>query len=131
MKRNWRSGISFVLWIFPLIVLLQACGTKPFEPKTTEELARYWSENFKDGVPETVTFDQITVRFRDGEEPDSMLWREALKYPNMFRIDFGPKDSKSTSIYRADSLYVIRDDSSDQGFQRFVVSIVVYLATVP
>lgn len=69
-----------------------------------------------------MSFSQKTVRFSDGE-PDTAIWREFIRYPDQFRIDF-TDTSGNINLYRNDSIYVFRDHQlvfQDREIQAFLL----------
>jgi len=78
-----------------------------YEPNTTRNLISYWKDRFTNNRLKAFSFVQETIRFLENGQ-DTGTWYEAVEYPDNFRIVFGEKDSRSTNIYRNDSVYVYR-----------------------
>lgn len=88
------------------------------QPASVTQLIQYWKSTEDANRLEAFTFVQETIRFREGESPDTSTWYEAIQYPNNFRIDFGEKDNQNSNLYRNDSIYVVRDGKTvHQGAQ--------------
>ncbi|MDP4259955.1 MAG: hypothetical protein Q8937_17145 [Bacteroidota bacterium] len=54
-------------------------------------------------------FNQNTEFYRNDSLKGTQVWYEAIKYPALFRIDFGDKDSGNAVIYKGDSSYGFRN----------------------
>ncbi len=79
-----------------------------FQPDATKNLIQYWQDRFEDIGLSSFTFEQETIRFRNGQK-DSSIWQEAVQYPDYFRIDIGAKEKQNINLYRADSIYILRN----------------------
>ncbi len=79
-----------------------------YHPNSTENLIRYWKDRYQDDRLHAFTFEQETIRFKDGVPSDTSIWYEAVQYPDKFRIDLGPKANRNSNLWRNDSIYVQR-----------------------
>jgi len=57
------------------------------------------------------TFTQTTERYKRDTLVDTQTWYEALKLPDLFRIDFGDLKDGNAVIFHRDSMYIFRHDS--------------------
>jgi hypothetical protein len=56
----------------------------------------------------TFTFNQTTEMYRNDSLKRKETWYEAVKFPHLFRIDFGVPDSGNAVIFKGDSSYDFR-----------------------
>lgn len=80
-----------------------------YQPDNTRNLIAYWKDRYATHSLKSFTFAQETIRFREGEAPDTSLWYEAIRYPDQFRIDFGHGSEGNINLWRNDSVYIIRE----------------------
>jgi len=79
-----------------------------YQPDNTRNLIAYWKDRYAKNSLKSFTFAQETIRLREGEDPDTSLWYEAIRYPDQFRIDFGHGSEGNINLWRSDSVYVLR-----------------------
>ena len=80
------------------------------EPKSARALLKRMKKDAKSIDFDSYTFVQLTIRFnQDGSVRDTMIWHEALRFPDQFRIDFGPLEKETAVIYRNDSMYFFKE----------------------
>lgn len=73
---------------------------------STKDLLKTMKKRYDGKWFKSFTFIQKTIRYdAQGKASKPVLWYEAIRYPNQFRIDIGnPKQGKSV-IFNADSAY--------------------------
>ena len=57
----------------------------------------------------TFTFTQTTQMYRNDSLRATQTWHEFIRFPDRFRMDFGPADSGNAVIFRGDSAYRYRN----------------------
>jgi hypothetical protein len=57
----------------------------------------------------TLTFTQTTEMYRNDSLRTTQTWHEFIRFPDRFRMDFGPADSGNAVIFRGDSAYRYRN----------------------
>jgi hypothetical protein len=53
----------------------------------------------------TFTFDQTTQQYRNDTLNKTQTWYEFMRFPDLFRMDFGDADSGNAAIFRGDTCY--------------------------
>lgn len=82
------------------------CGNKL---KSTEDLVVTLKKKVEASDLEEYTFTQTTTLFKpDGSVEKEETWYEAVRYPNLLRIDFGEPKEKNAILYGGDSLYLFK-----------------------
>lgn len=80
-----------------------------YEPDSPRNLIAYWKDRYAASSLKSFTFVQETVRYnQEGEPQEPAIWYEAVNYPDQFRIDFGHAKNGNTTLWRNDSIYVLR-----------------------
>lgn len=85
----------FLLLIFPLSLSAQLTNTAQLLDAMQIKHRGKW---FK-----TLTFQQETIRYREGQKSETSIWNEAVRYPDHFRIDY--LNSGRTVVFKSDSAY--------------------------
>ena len=80
-----------------------------YQPNSARDLITHWKNHYADQSIRAFTFEQETIRFKDGQATDTALWYEAVQYPDQFRIDFGNGSEGNINLWRRDSVYVLRE----------------------
>ena len=92
--------MQFKLFLCFLSFLHSSGPVAPGESYLKKMHDRYHGKWYQD-----FTFDQDTKMYNNDTLKKTQLWHEAMHFPDLFRIDFGPKDSASAVIFRSDSAY--------------------------
>lgn len=104
---------------YSLLVLILGFGLFSFRSveqeegkkiSSAEELIRAMRKEARKSPLQEYTFIQETTRYNeDGTPKEPETWYEAVKYPDMLRIDIGDPSNGRTVIYRDDSAYFFKD----------------------
>ena len=87
-----------------LIALLATLGTPP----TGKEIVKKMHDRYAGKWYRTFTFNQTTQVYRNDSLRNTQTWYEFIRFPDRFRMDFGPADSGNAAIFRGDSCYRFR-----------------------
>ncbi len=108
LKVNAIRSIAFLMIFF-------LTGSSNFKrsknqdiPNNTRALIGTWKDRYSDKALKAFTFVQETIKFEGGQPTDTSTWYEVIQYPDLFRIDFGGRDSGNSNLSRNDSIYVLR-----------------------
>lgn len=83
--------------ILLLILCLQSLYTYA---QSGEEVVNRMYNKYHGKWHQTLTFVQKTEFYRNDSLKGTQTWYEAIKYPELFRIDIGSPDSGNTSLFR-------------------------------
>ena len=124
MPKPCRIGFLSILPImsrFFLIALLAALGgaatrpaaaTKPApgaSPITGRDVVKKMHNRYAGKWYHSFTFSQTTEVYRNDSLRRTQTWYEFIRFPERFRMDFGPADSGNAAIFRRDSCYRFRN----------------------
>ena len=95
-------------YINKLLVFITLFGCSNGFAQNKDELFQTVHQAFYGKWHQTITFDQETKFYRNDSLQSTQTWREAGKFPDLFRIQFGPAALGNTVIFRGDSAYRFR-----------------------
>jgi hypothetical protein len=90
------------------IILVSAIALFFTKVNTGEDIVKLMYKKYAGKWARTLVFDQTTDRYRDTVKT-TQTWHESMYFPDKLRIDMEPVATGSTSIYRADSTYTVRN----------------------
>ncbi|HET6253585.1 MAG TPA: hypothetical protein VFE32_05905 [Puia sp.] len=93
-----------------LMVLLSAAfhsgsSTGAFPPPSGRDIIKKMHDRYAGKWYHSLTFTQTTQRYRNDTLRSTQTWHEFIRFPDRFRMDFGPADSGNAVIFRLDSSY--------------------------
>jgi len=94
----------------PKLFLITALFMASFFAKvnTGEDVVKLMYKKYAGKWARTLVFDQTTDIYRDTAKT-TQVWHESMYFPDKLRIDREPVASSSSSIFRGDSTYTIRN----------------------
>ena len=84
-----------------IFCLIKTNNSEEVLQKMYNQYAGKWMHNF--------TFDQTTGMYRNDSLIRTVVWHEAIVYPDKFRIDFGNTKDGNAAIFTKDSVYSFRN----------------------
>jgi outer membrane lipoprotein-sorting protein len=87
-----------------LIALLAGLGIPP----TGKDIVKKMHQRYAGKWYRSFTFSQTTEVYRNDSLRSTQTWYEFIRFPERFRMDFGPADSGNAAIFRGDSCYRFR-----------------------
>jgi hypothetical protein len=104
-----RPYLNLLLILCLPLLLLATSGKAETTPDNTIELLEIMKVHLQKTKVKEYTFIQETIRFQENGSPkDTLIWHEAMQFPNRFRIDFGDLRKGNSVIYSRDSVFHIR-----------------------
>lgn len=91
------------------LIMLMLCSCHTAFGLTGEEVVRQMYQRYHGKWHPTLAFTQTTEFYRNDSLTATQTWYEAIKYPRLFRMDFGDTTSGNLAIYRNDSVYRYKD----------------------
>jgi hypothetical protein len=97
-------NMSRIFLIAALVMTIAADAKAQSTPSGREivdrMLSRYHGKWYR-----SFTFNQTTEVYRNDTLKSTSTWYEFIRFPDRFRMDFGPADSGNAAIFRGDSCY--------------------------
>jgi outer membrane lipoprotein-sorting protein len=76
---------------------------------TGKEIVKKMHDRYSGKWYRSFTFNQTTEVYRNDSLRTTQTWYEFIRFPERFRMDFGPADSGNVAIFRRDSCYRFRN----------------------
>jgi hypothetical protein len=92
----------------PFLALVCLLNTPAKSQRTGEDLIKKMYARYSGKWYHSLTFNQTTEFYSNDSLKGTQLWYEAIVFPDLFRIDFGAKDSGNAAIITTDSTYIFR-----------------------
>jgi hypothetical protein len=77
-------------------------------PPTGRDIVKKMHDRYTGKWYHSFTFTQTTLRYQNDTALPAQTWHEFIRFPDRFRMDFGPADSGNAAIFRGDSSYRFR-----------------------
>ena len=90
------------------LILLFATMCSFSGEKTGEDVLREMHKRYAGNWYRSFTFTQSTEQYKNDSLVKIATWREAILFPDKFRIDFGDRKDSNAVIYLGDSVYNFR-----------------------
>ena len=74
-------------------------------PPSGRDIVKKMHDRYSGKWYHTLTFTQTTEMYRNDSLRATQTWHEFIRFPDRFRMDFGPADSGNAVIFRGDSAY--------------------------
>ncbi|MEL6917967.1 MAG: hypothetical protein AAFO99_09575 [Bacteroidota bacterium] len=114
MKINLRYHTFLIATLVNLFCCSTAIGQRSSEIENLPRLIDRILELRKDADVNAYTFTQETIRYDSLANPrDTVIWYEAVQYPDKFRIDFGSLDQGNMVLFKEDQAYRYRNFQLD------------------
>ena len=78
-------------------------------PPTGRDIVKKMHDRYAGKWYHSFTFNQTTEVYRNDSLRSTQTWYEFIRFPDRFRMDFGPADSGNAAIFRGDSCYRFRN----------------------
>jgi outer membrane lipoprotein-sorting protein len=90
--------------IFLIALLFAATGFNQ-APPSGRDIVKKMHDRYAGKWYHSFTFNQTTEVYRNDTLKSTSTWYEFIRFPDRFRMDFGPADSGNAAIFRGDSCY--------------------------
>ena len=77
-------------------------------PPSGKDIVKMMHHRYAGKWYHSFTFNQTTEVYRNDSLKSTQTWYEFIRFPDRFRMDFGPADSGNAAIFRGDSCYRFR-----------------------
>jgi len=78
-------------------------------PPSGRAIVKQMHDRYSGKWYQSFTFVQTTEVYRNDSLRSTQTWHEFIRFPDRFRMDFGPADSANAVIFRGDSAYRFRN----------------------
>lgn len=85
--------------LLPLLIIFQTGEL------TSEQVLKQMYDRYTNKWYRTLTFTQTTESYKNDSLVKTAIWKEAIMFPDKFRIDFGDLKNGDAVIFRNDSAY--------------------------
>ncbi len=98
------------LFLIVITTVLLAAASQPASAQSTgRDIVKKMHDRYAGKWYRSFTFNQTTEVYRNDSVQRTQTWYEFIRFPERFRMDFGPADSGNVAIYRRDSCYRYRN----------------------
>jgi hypothetical protein len=102
--------LSLMLYtVRSVLLILILCCWNIASGVTGEDIIRKMYKRYNGKWHPTLSFTQTTEFYSNDSLTGTQTWYEVIKYPVLFRMDFGDTTSGNFAIYRSDSVYRYKD----------------------
>jgi outer membrane lipoprotein-sorting protein len=93
------------IFLIAALLITVASAAKAQTTPTGRDVVKKMHDRYDGKWYRTFTFNQTTEVYRNDTLKSTSTWYEFIRFPDRFRMDFGPADSGNAAIFRGDSCY--------------------------